>query len=827
MPYGSAPYGGHVYGGGASAPPVTDIYVGSAQAGVATPTPTVELAHPAVSADSAQATTTLIAPDSINPMLSVTLEPDIAYANSVAATIILGVEQVRSAIAPVPVAAVIPQVSPQVSITPVPEFVGSESLSASVSLGVEAVYPTAEIIFAVTPSATIEPVIDIRPDIGKATALGIACASVDQGVYHVTMEQGGPGFMPGDLIRAERIDYDKDGNQLVVYRIDARVIRAVKEAVYELAFLTSVDTAYFENYEEGIEFVRIGNATDPSRQASILMTSTMADGPYIDIINGVDSPDTFGTFDTVKFRAGNLIGLEDPAFTIDPADPYGVYTRNFYGKGVFQLEAGSTGIGNMNDAGALALLDTADWRTQVDGVGKPDDYADETGKNTAKDIINLPSVPSGAPGLFADGTALGYHDGTIWKVYIQNDGQFYFYGNNDNKLIWNLQDLLIRGALHADDIVSGRVLAQYVQVGQGTEFTDEAYNPASKNVFRQDTAPQSGMVTNDLWIDTSDVENKMHVYDGSAWVETFGGILASSITASYLSAIAADLGSVTAGEMIIGETNKIWFNESGDGAIAVGGSVKADAPFYLTPQGKLLSADAEIEGLITATGGQFTGAVKVGTETDYILLDGANQLIQSSNYANLASGFLLEYSGHAEFNDIVVRNGDIDAVIKTGNYLVSENWDPTNEVGWAIEGDGDATFYGTLMALAANIAGTLTTDVATIDDTGISLDGGAGSDALKWTNAAGDVTHGWIFADAMQMQMTGGVPIRVQADPYVRTASPLGVYTTSPDTSVALDVGSFGMRYRKPVDTSSRADSGEYLPIKDSAGNWRYIKLYD
>ncbi len=68
-------------------------------------------------------------------------------------------------------------------------------------------------------------------------------------------------------------------------------------------------------------------------------------------------------------------------------------------------------------------------------------------------------------------------------------------------------------------------------------------------------------------------------------------IAASTITAdrlnvSSLSAIAADLGSVTAGSLIVGSTNKLWLNDSGSGELAIGGSTKASAPFYVDATGR-------------------------------------------------------------------------------------------------------------------------------------------------------------------------------------------------------------------------------------------------
>ncbi|MBA7567378.1 hypothetical protein ES708_09089 [subsurface metagenome] len=69
---------------------------------------------------------------------------------------------------------------------------------------------------------------------------------------------------------------------------------------------------------------------------------------------------------------------------------------------------------------------------------------DNTGENTAADIINLPATPDGA-GLYADATHLGYHDGSTWKAYIDNTGKFYFKGGESGLIQWDGVTLDIEG----------------------------------------------------------------------------------------------------------------------------------------------------------------------------------------------------------------------------------------------------------------------------------------------------------------------------------------------------------------------------------------------
>jgi len=91
--------------------------------------------------------------------------------------------------------------------------------------------------------------------------------------------------------------------------------------------------------------------------------------------------------------------------------------------------------------------------------------------------------------------------------------------------------------------------------------------------------------------------------DGTGLTKIQGG----SIVTTSLSAISANLGNITAGQIVVGTTNKLWLNENGDGDFHVGGSVKASAPFQVSQAGVLNATGAVIDGTITAQGGAING----------------------------------------------------------------------------------------------------------------------------------------------------------------------------------------------------------------------------
>lgn len=99
-------------------------------------------------------------------------------------------------------------------------------------------------------------------------------------------------------------------------------------------------------------------------------------------------------------------------------------------------------------------------------------------------------------------------------------------------------------------------------------------------------------------------------------------------TTGSLSAISADLGAITAGSLVVGSTNKIWINDGGDGVLAIGGSTKANAAFFVDADGTLLATSMSSAFLWDTGAGyaSFQGAgLKVadlgGSGTMYVCTD--------------------------------------------------------------------------------------------------------------------------------------------------------------------------------------------------------------
>ena len=126
-----------------------------------------------------------------------------------------------------------------------------------------------------------------------------------------------------------------------------------------------------------------------------------------------------------------------------------------------------------------------------------------------------------------------------------------------------------------------------------------------------------------------------------------GSITADKITTASLSSLSANLGTVTAGQIVVGSTNKLWLNEGNDGVLAVGGTVKGSAPFHVAADGTLLATAATITGTVTATDGVIGGwTVNSGTLANgtNVILDATNSKVSLKSATFGALGIQLDYN---------------------------------------------------------------------------------------------------------------------------------------------------------------------------------------
>lgn len=142
-------------------------------------------------------------------------------------------------------------------------------------------------------------------------------------------------------------------------------------------------------------------------------------------------------------------------------------------------------------------------------------------------------------------------------------------------------------------------------------------------------------------------------------------VVAGKLSVATLSAITANMGSLTAGSIIITTgTDKIWLNDGSDGSLQIGGTTKASAPFRVTAAGALTATSATITGSITAINGSI-GGFTIGATTitsTNITLDSGNNLIKILTGSQAAKIFI----GATSYPTLGFYN------IATPDYIYSE-----------------------------------------------------------------------------------------------------------------------------------------------------------
>jgi hypothetical protein len=227
-------------------------------------------------------------------------------------------------------------------------------------------------------------------------------------------------------------------------------------------------------------------------------------------------------------------------------------------------------------------------------------------------------------------------------------------------------ELTVRGTLNADDITAGTLSAELIDVD--TLFAEDVLSQTATITGTLTASTATGkveisgtgikaylIVPEDPDILTVNIpsDGSAPYFKGAVVTETnsvvdgqfitVNTITADKINVDNLSAIKADLGAVTAGSIVITQNNaenppepinRLWFNDGNDGGIAVGGLVKASAPFRLTNAGILTATSANITGTITATAGAIGGITiannQINSTNDAFIVTSAGALTATS-----------------------------------------------------------------------------------------------------------------------------------------------------------------------------------------------------
>lgn len=333
---------------------------------------------------------------------------------------------------------------------------------------------------------------------GVALTFNGSPATFDTTIYQISTAEDGDtgrelyhGFLYGDIIRAQRVEWD--GSTYDIVSQSNLEVTGVTDLFHYQATKVSGNTP-----AKDWDFVRLGSSTDASRRGAVYITSDDSASPFIDIVDGIASHADWNTPGKIKVRLGKLTGISDVDFG-GSLEGYGLYGQNVYLKGKIIVTGGNAATIGYVDDGLSIKADTL--------------YVDAVAALKA----NLTYVDSELADAVAPLANITYVDDRVTHI----DG----------------------GSITTGTINANRISAVNLAVLQAA--------------------------------------------------------------VANLSALSANLGSVSAGQIVVGSTNKLWLNDGNDGTLRIGGSTKSAAPFQVSAAGYLTAADGAIGDLDVVDGNTF------------------------------------------------------------------------------------------------------------------------------------------------------------------------------------------------------------------------------
>lgn len=390
----------------------------------------------------------------------------------------------------------------------------------------------------------------------------IASASLTTGTigaasstYTLTTENGtNHGFAANDLIRAQK--WSGGGT---VYQVDLQVTSVTSTTVFVATLLST--NAYIQTTGvsafTGLDFVRLGNSSDTSRQGAVYLTADDSSAPYIDIIDGVAAHSEFNSTAKVKVRLGKLSGIIDTAVGLNSSAVYGLYSDSAFLKGNLVVGGVTQGIALTNNTVAIG---------NVAGTANSAIKIANTGTNSTSGVFGYSSGGAEQFALRLDGTAqIGG-----WTFTASGVG------------IGTLSSGGITLAAHST-AGSNKI---YVGTGTYNNANTAFYVDGSGNFSLKDKLTWDGSTLSITGSITSTIGNI------GGWAINPGSLSSTNVTLTSGASASIALGSATA----FGSGNGVWIDNNTAGSFRVG-----------NPSGNRISYASDGTVTLVATNAQITG----------------------------------------------------------------------------------------------------------------------------------------------------------------------------------------------------------------------------
>ncbi|MCB0138166.1 MAG: hypothetical protein KDD75_23905, partial [Caldilineaceae bacterium] len=160
---------------------------------------------------------------------------------------------------------------------------------------------------------------------------------VGGGYWDLTFKEDA-GLLEGDLVAAQA--WTGAG----VYRIEATVTAVTDSQHIRIQVNSGDDPDTALAAANSLDFARHGSTSDPDRQGLLYLTSDDTGGPYLRVLDGIDSWADWGAPETLKVQLGQLDGITHA--TLGNLAGYGLFAENAYLTGILAAGGGDAVMGD-------------------------------------------------------------------------------------------------------------------------------------------------------------------------------------------------------------------------------------------------------------------------------------------------------------------------------------------------------------------------------------------------------------------------------------------------------------------------------------------------
>jgi hypothetical protein len=476
-------------------------------------------------------------------------------------------------------------------------------------------------------------------------------------------------FADNDIIMCQRVNL----NSTTVVK---RIVRRVTDVNGKTVTITRDGDLPSDTLtiEKGDDFVRIGNTTNTDRRGGVLITSDLANAPFIEIFDGVSSWSTWQGTSKIKARLGQLSGIVDSDANLNDDTKFGLYTNDVNLKGHLFSQSGeiagwtlgatslSKNSATLSSSGVLTL-GSGDAIVKLSAV---DDYYRIWAGNADPSGADFKVHKDGT--LTATGATISGAITLTNSISSSNISDVSAYTTNQDKQ--KLSTLVGDSPTGSGLFMTSSYLGYY----QNSEWTSYLGSNGDFFLAKDNGAGGTGGLSWDSSAGNLTISGSITVLGGNA--ETTTGSQTKA-TAAQVAAISAAAGDAT---------------------------TKADAAEASAEAASLSKATYLSSGVTTIDGGNITadtvtaGAILVNAALIGNLFAeeatiGASGFIQSSNFSAGSAGFKIHGNGTAEFDSVTVRSGSAGWNLQTdGTAFLGNNRVKAHTDGnLSIHGDEDGT----------------------------------------------------------------------------------------------------------------------------------------